>query len=428
MTQSLCSIPTRTRLVNMARFTVACGILGLSVPAVAPLLAQQSPSKQDIEAAKAAYAKGAEAYEKDQFDQAVLAFKQSYRLSKNPLLLYNIGNALELSGDRKLALFYYKKFLADTPKSSSNRALAKERAKTLSRELATEQEDNPLNDSAEPASKEPARNSVEPTANFSHSVIEDAPPGSPIDVTAVVPENEGWKVYLFYRNPKLSEFTQVEMRSPPDNGERVGRIPAAAVRGSNIQYYIEARDIGDDVVARSGRASSPHLILIEEDAAAHHLASFDSLAADDDSPLLSPSAPSSSSSVDRGTSSLMSYAKWGSTGTAIGFVALSGTFFLISSDASSMLEGAAVNSNQQSCSQGSPCDVFGPKERALEARGKRFETLGNVFIALGLATGVLAGSLWYLDKGSSKPTSSTSITAVPTIGPHFVGATAAVNF
>ncbi len=429
------SASTRTSWTFAMTFAMTFALASVATIQAAHAQAD-GPTAEDLEAAKAAYATGAAAYAKDDFASAVDSFKKSYRLSKNPLLLYNIGNALEATGDKKRALFYFKKFLTDTPKGSANRDEAKERAEALHRELAGGDEpppdkgnggkgdgdknggdknggDNQTGDGGDNGSGE--------ATDFGHNVIDDAPPGSPIDVTAVAPKNAGWKVYLFYRGPSASEFTQVEMR--PRYNELVARIPANVIAGSSLQYYVEARDIGDEMIARSGKPSSPHLVLIDKSAKARYYPDFDD---GSDSPV--GPIGQGETGRDTGPNDTRYYAKWGTTGAAIGMVALSATFYFISSDAASSIEGAAVNSNQDTCAQGRPCTPFDDATRGLQDRGKRFETLGNVFFVLGLATGAAAGTLWYLESRKKKSGKVTSVSAAPAIAPNFVGASAQVRF
>ena len=47
--------------------------------------------------------------------EAIEKFKESHRLSKNPVLLYNIGLVMEESDMGDLALMYYRRFLKEAP-------------------------------------------------------------------------------------------------------------------------------------------------------------------------------------------------------------------------------------------------------------------------------------------------------------------------
>ena len=53
--------------------------------------APAGPSAADMEKAKEQFIKGRELFDANDFTGAVSAFKESYRLSRNALLLYNIG-------------------------------------------------------------------------------------------------------------------------------------------------------------------------------------------------------------------------------------------------------------------------------------------------------------------------------------------------
>ena len=65
--------------------------------------------------AKKAFGEGKALFDEGKLPEAVEKFKESYRLSQNPLLLYNIGFTLDQAGQKDKALFYYRKFLADAP-------------------------------------------------------------------------------------------------------------------------------------------------------------------------------------------------------------------------------------------------------------------------------------------------------------------------
>ena len=62
-------------------------------------VAWAGPSEADIEAAKVHYQSGAQYYEGGAYDDAIREFKEAYRLSKAPALLYNLSQAYEKKGD-----------------------------------------------------------------------------------------------------------------------------------------------------------------------------------------------------------------------------------------------------------------------------------------------------------------------------------------
>jgi hypothetical protein len=128
-------------------------------------------------------------------------------------------------------------------------------------------------------------------------------------------------------------------------------------------------------------------------------------------------------------SSKFRYAKWGSTGAAVGLLALSATFYFVASDAASTLEGEAFNST--TCPEGGapPCRAFTSKQKSLQARGKRFETLANVSLGVGFAAAAAAGLTWYWEiKESRRSRKSTDVAATPVVTDDFVGAAATMRF
>lgn len=395
--------------------------LALAAARTAAAQPAADPSPDDLAKAKTAYQRGAELFAEKDFAGAVAQFKESYRLTRNPLLLYNIGYTLDELGDKKLAVFYYRKFLEHAPKNVKNRDTAARRARELEAELAGKAPPSPEKTGVHAMATAPAK--PHPAAGpdaFSHEVVGEAPPGKPLDISAVAPENVGWSVFLFYRGAHDSDFVKVPMKRR--GGELVGRVPASRVSGSSLQYYIEVRDVGDEVVTRSGRSSSPHVVMVDDSAKARFYADMD-----DETPDLSPSP---TPGQDRGERRTMELAKWGSTGASLGFLALSMTFLYVASNASSSIEGEAVSSGNDSCTGGPPCRNY-DSQRDLEARGKRFETLGNISLGLAVAAGATAGVLWYLDKGHGHghgDSSGHQVSAAPAVGKGFVGAAARVRF
>jgi len=96
--------------------------------------ASAEPTKEQLDQAKAAYAEGKSLHDQGKLVEAVEKFKESYRLSQNPLLLYNIGFTLDEAGQKDNALLYYRKFLSDAPASAPQRKTVEERVKVLEKE------------------------------------------------------------------------------------------------------------------------------------------------------------------------------------------------------------------------------------------------------------------------------------------------------
>src|SRR5690349_10767607 len=99
-------------------------LIALAVALASPALAfadDKPPSAEDMEAAKKAFGEGKKLFDKQKYAEAVEKFKESYRLSRNPVLLYNIALTFERLGTNDMALFYYKKFLSDAPADAAQR-------------------------------------------------------------------------------------------------------------------------------------------------------------------------------------------------------------------------------------------------------------------------------------------------------------------
>jgi hypothetical protein len=80
--------------------------------------------------AEDAFNAGQAAYDAGNFVRAVEHWQESYRLSREPALLYNIGQAYRQAGDCVRALASYRQFLADDP-TSDRRLLAEELVREL---------------------------------------------------------------------------------------------------------------------------------------------------------------------------------------------------------------------------------------------------------------------------------------------------------
>ncbi|HEY5948493.1 MAG TPA: hypothetical protein VIV40_23510, partial [Kofleriaceae bacterium] len=257
--------------MNRIIFCISIALAAL-VTASSAWAEDPAPSKEQLEAAKKAFAEGRALYDEQKFPEAVEKFKESYRLSRNPLLLYNIGHTLDQTGQKDKALFYYRKFLADAPPNAAQRKDVKLRVDAIEKENL----EADLNGTSAPQTttatnptkvEEPKKEiKVKPAGTYSekdfqHQLVESAPPGKPLDVTAFVPEDSGFTVTLYYRGSGDAKFVAKPMKWRYK--ELVGRIPAAKVGGSSIQYYIEVKDQAGTQIAKSGKSTSPNLINVE---------------------------------------------------------------------------------------------------------------------------------------------------------------------
>jgi hypothetical protein len=97
---------------------------------------------------------------------------------------------------------------------------------------------------------------------------DEVPPDKAVRLRCAAADNLGVaKLFLMYRLPASEEFGSVEMVRTP-KGWYQGKLPKKAVTGKSVQLYFEGRNAGGKPVVSNGRADSPNLILIREEAAA----------------------------------------------------------------------------------------------------------------------------------------------------------------
>ena len=97
---------------------------------------------------------------------------------------------------------------------------------------------------------------------------DDVPPDKAVKLRCAAASNLGLsKVFLLYRLPASEEYGSVDMERTP-KGWYQGKLPKKAVTGKSVQLYFEGRNAAGKPVVANGRADSPNLILIREEAAA----------------------------------------------------------------------------------------------------------------------------------------------------------------
>ena len=407
-----------------------------AAPAPAPAddaKARPAPTPEQLEQAKQAFLDGKKLFEQKKPAEAVEKFKESYRLSRNPLLLYNIGFTFDQLGQRDLAIFYYRKFLTDAPdtaQTAEQRKQSQLRLTALEKEAAPA-EGAPAEASADeaPARRRPARDpATYNAADFEHKTVDEAPPGKPLDLSAYAPEDAGWQVTLFFRSASDAKFTAVLMR--PRYHELVGRIPAAKMTGTSVQYYIEVKDQAGKMVTRIARASSPNLVYIEAGARARYYPDLDDSDPVEDGPVATAVTSGPGDGFTDAGSTRFTQVKWGATGASLGLLAVSITFSLLASSNAAEIEGASY------CNGTPPCRPFDKTLADLQAAGQRDETISQVTFYLGAATAAVAAAYWYLDirhggraeRNARAGRAGSRVVAAPVVGDGFIGGAAALRF
>jgi tetratricopeptide (TPR) repeat protein len=437
--------------------------LVLALIAPAPALADEpAPTPEQIEAAKKAFGEGKKLHGEGKYAEAVEKFKESYRLSKNPLLLYNIGFTMDEAKEADMALFYYRKFLKEAPPDAEQRAAVTERVKLL------EELFNPTQPAADPAKEGPKQIVIKPPGTYSaqdfeHQVVETAPPAKPLDVTASVPEDSGFVVTLFFRTAGEGKYSSKEMKWRYK--ELVGRIPAPKMIGNAVQYYIEVKDTTGALITRAGKSTSPNLVNLEAGAVPRFYPDLTDEGEvlsdteirkldDDDDPLNrnkkppaeptpakpvivdAPPPPPATGFRDVGSRKFQ-YAKWGSTGASALMVTVAALSYFAAVD-----YGRRLEDDSKECGR-PPCRPYDTYAAGLQRSGERYQTISYVTAGIGLAAGAVAGYFWYLESradqraevrrisGKAKSTPTSRWNVAPVLGDGaggLFGATAARRF
>ncbi len=416
---------TIAMLVRIWCATVLACVLVSSTAQAQAQTAQAAPTRAQLARAKKAFADGKKLHDAGKLAEAVEKFKTSYGLSKNPLLLYNIGLTMQELGSDDLAVVYYRKFLAEAPADAPQRPDVTERIAALTSKLAPVAVAPAEPAPAEPAPPPPPTPTAAPAGEgpVVHYPIEAAPPGKPLDVTAPAASATGLTVTLYVRAAGEAAFTSTPMLQRQK--ELVGRIPAARMSGRAVHYYLEARDAAGNVVASVGKASSPNVITIDVAAPTQFYPDITdppvARGGDREDPLQLPGPPAR----DPGARSL-GYAKWSATAVAGVGLGLGVVMYFLARD-----HAAAIEEDAKACGV-PPCQAFDDFDRDLERTGQRDQTISNVALIGGAASAVVAGYFWYRALTTRRPAEATRTTRAwqlaPALGDGYTGAAAAVRF
>ncbi|HEX8951901.1 MAG TPA: hypothetical protein VF945_08650, partial [Polyangia bacterium] len=85
---------------------------------------------QDFEAAGRHFSAAQEAFGAKHFKTAAGEFEAAYAITKDPVLLYNVGESYEKSGDGHKAVASYKAYLKEQP-TAQDRAEVQKRIKSI---------------------------------------------------------------------------------------------------------------------------------------------------------------------------------------------------------------------------------------------------------------------------------------------------------
>ncbi|MEP6866698.1 MAG: hypothetical protein ABJE66_39160, partial [Deltaproteobacteria bacterium] len=368
------------------------------------------------------------------------------------------------------ALFYYRKFLSDAPADAAQRKAATDRVKQLeSEKLEADLNGKPADTTKPTDTTTNVATTTKPTkpeikikpagtyqsTEFQHQVVEDAPPGKPLDISAFVPEDSGWTVTLYYRAAGDATFVAKPMAW--HYHQLIARVPASKVTGSSIQYYIEVKDQAGTVVTRSAKSTSPNLINLDATAQQHYFPDFTDEAEgktgttearhhDDEDPLdknkhteepveaPQPVGPPGEGFTDVGSHKFVT-AKWVATASAVALVGIGVTFAVMAGNQASALSDDTRMVHGTCTALPCPFDSY---DADIQSAGQRDQTISNVAITFGVIGAVAAGYFWYREVSTKKhgETSAKATSAspemtwmvAPSFGDHYSGAAAAVRF
>jgi tetratricopeptide (TPR) repeat protein len=107
---------------------------------------------------------GTKEYQLGEFKKAADEYKAAFRAKSDPVLLYNIAQALRLAGELQQALFFYQSYLRSVP-NAHNKAEIDERIAKLQEQLKTNEAppNTTLSPDGKPVASPPTASTPEPT-------------------------------------------------------------------------------------------------------------------------------------------------------------------------------------------------------------------------------------------------------------------------
>lgn len=418
-------------------------------PAVAR--AESSDEAEITAMAKEHYKQGLDAYKNGKYPEAIKELKKAYLLKRLPALLLNIGATYRKMNDIDNAVYYYKKYLAEAPD-------AKDRGE-VEKTVADLEHEKPgagaaANAAAEPAAPPESTPAPEAGTAWKHTPVDAAPPDQPLDVRVQMPVTKGVKVYVYYRGAGEPEFNQVLMRR--HGAEKVGRIPAEAMAGKSVQYYIEGKDDKGHVVKSFGSPADPNIVRIDAAAAPQVMAAGGGAPAagaagaahedldDEAAPITGELAEKpkkhhggASSSSENDRTSRFGAAFWaGAIAAAVGIAGVAiGSYFLY--QAKSYSDVLTADSQYRDPTTGLPYKFTDPNaspydDKTVEARGQRDNSIGIALTTVGGIALVGGAALMVVDqvvlKHRGEKAKRSSAWLMPSVGPNVAGVAGGVTF
>ena len=93
----------------------------------------------DAQKARELFTQGNTYFDLGQFDKAIDAWQGGYQLKNDPGFLYNIAQAYRTMGDAQKAIFFYKRYLSNSPKAH-NRSEVEQKIEALQKQLSLQEQ------------------------------------------------------------------------------------------------------------------------------------------------------------------------------------------------------------------------------------------------------------------------------------------------
>ncbi len=421
------------------------------------LLFQLAPVRADEDKAtslaKQHYQAGLDAYAAKDYELAVRELKAAYLIKRMPMLLRNIAATYRKLGDTQEAILFYKQYLEEAPNAPDRDAIKRAVAE-FEMSMPPPETGGGGMDTA-PAKPKPKLSPTEvggdleeeeaPKVPYAHTTIDAAPPDQPIDVKVTAPK-ERVEAIVYYRSGGAADFVAVPMLRR--RGTLIGRIPALAVTGTSLQYFVESK-LNGKITNTIGDRISPNVILIDATAAPM----FDKEAP---APVATPTGPVLRKLDDedaplaarlagqpRRTTTVPGVSQGGKHGalfwSGIGLLGLGGVSLIVGIvgdvQAKRYSDVVAFDSRNPD-DQGKRIAYFDPTYPPTDAdyaqRGKQWNAVGISFTVIGAlsaATGAaLLTSDFLLQKPESKRTAARDWFLVPSVTPQTAGVAGGFKF
>jgi len=105
------------------------------------LVASAAPPARadDDQKARDLFTQGNTYFDLGQFDKAIDAWQSGYQLKNDPGFLYNIAQAYRTTGEAQKAIFFYKRYLSNSPKAR-NRSEVEQKVEALQKQLSVQEQ------------------------------------------------------------------------------------------------------------------------------------------------------------------------------------------------------------------------------------------------------------------------------------------------